>query len=215
MPGLTGCRQCPRLAAFLDQVKTEFPDYHNKPVAAFGAADAGLLIVGLAPGKHGANASGRPFTGDAAGQLLFDTMHRYGFANRAESRSVDDGLELINCRISNAVKCLPPGNKPNSDEINRCNPYLAGELDQLPPKGVIMALGQIAHIAVLKALWLKRGDYRFGHAAEFTLPNGMTLIDSYHCSRYNTQTRRLTPDMFRQIFQRIQQLLIDEPSTQS
>ncbi len=215
MPGLTGCRQCPRLAAFLDQVKTEFPDYHNKPVPAFGAADAGLLIVGLAPGKHGANASGRPFTGDAAGQLLFQTLHRFGFANLAESRAADDGLELINCRISNAVKCLPPENKPNTDEINRCNPYLAAELKQMPNEAVILALGQIAHISVLKALGLKRGEYRFGHGVEFTLPNGMTLIDSYHCSRYNTQTRRLTPDMFRQIFQRIQQLLIDEPSTQS
>ncbi|MDJ0834154.1 MAG: uracil-DNA glycosylase [Gammaproteobacteria bacterium] len=212
MTGLTGCRQCARLAAFLDQVKTEFPDYHNKPVPAFGADDARLLIVGLAPGKHGANASGRPFTGDAAGQLLFETMHRYGFANRAQSRAVDDGLELIDCRISNAVKCLPPDNKPNTDEINRCNQYLALELDQLPLTGVILALGQIAHVAILKALGLKRSDYRFAHGAEFELPNGLTLIDSYHCSRYNTQTRRLTPDMFRQIFLRIQRRLIDEPS---
>ncbi len=215
MPGLSGCRQCPRLAAFLDQINCEFPDYHNKPVPAFGAADASLLIVGLAPGKHGANASGRPFTGDAAGQLLFDTMHRHGFADRAESRAADDGLQLTNCRITNAVKCLPPDNKPNTDEINRCNHYLATELAQLPDQGVILALGQIAHIAILKALGLKRAAYRFAHGAEFVMPNGMTLIDSYHCSRYNTQTGRLTPDMFQQIFQRIEQLLTDEPSNRS
>ena len=207
MTALTSCRQCPRMAALLDRIKTEFPGYHNGPVPGFGDDQARLLIIGLAPGKHGANASGRPFTGDAAGQLLFQTLHRFGFADRAQSRSLDDGLRLIDCRLSNAVKCLPPGNKPNGDEINRCNQYLADELNSLPERAVILALGHIAHDAILKALRLKRADYRFAHGAEFDLANGLTLIDSYHCSRYNTQTRRLTTAMFEQIFQRIQQLL--------
>ena len=158
-----------------------------------------MLIVGLAPGLHGANASGRPFTGDHAGILLYRTLHEFGFASRPESRASDDGLTLTGCRITNAVKCVPPGNKPQPDEIRNCNTYLVVELAGLREGSVILALGAIAHGAVLTALGLRRGALRFVHAAEYGLPNGLRLIDSYHCSRYNTQTRRLTTAMFRKV----------------
>jgi uracil-DNA glycosylase family 4 len=194
------CRQCPRLAAFLDQVKADHPDYHARPVPPFGDATARLLVVGLAPGMHGANASGRPFTGDYAGILLYETLHRFGFGSKPESLSVKDGLRLSDCRITNAVKCLPPQNKPVGSEINSCNRYLAEELKTLPPSGVVVALGLVAHNAVLKASGLKQGAYKFAHAAHHPLPNGLQLIDSYHCSRYNTQTRRLTAEMFHSVF---------------
>ena len=159
--------------------------------------------MGLAPGMHGANRSGRPFTGDYAGVLLYHTLHRYGYASAAQSISADDGLNLTGCRITNAVKCLPPENKPTGAEINTCNAYLAAELAALPSATVILALGNVAHQAVLKALNLKLGGYKFGHAARHALPNGRVLYDSYHCSRYNTQTRRLTETMFHQVFELI------------
>ncbi len=146
------CRNCPRLAAFLDSVKEKNPDYHCKPVPPFGDAAARFLIVGLAPGMHGANRTGRPFTGDHAGLLLYETLQTFGFSNQAEATSVDDGLELIDCRITNAVKCLPPDNKPLGDEINTCNRYLANELRLLPKGAVMLALGGIAHRAILRAL---------------------------------------------------------------
>jgi uracil-DNA glycosylase family 4 len=171
-------------------------------VAPFGAADPRLLVVGLAPGLHGANASGRPFTGDHAGILLYRTLHELGFASRPESRAIGDGLVLDDCRITNAVKCVPPGNKPLPDEIRNCNPYLATELAGLRPGTVVLALGAIAHDAVLAALGLRRSDQRFAHGAEHALPNGLTMIDSYHCSRYNTQTGRLTAAMFRTVVAR-------------
>ncbi|MGB5518430.1 MAG: uracil-DNA glycosylase, partial [Gammaproteobacteria bacterium] len=189
------CVQCGRLASFLADVRVEHPDYFARPVPAFGDAAARCCIVGLAPGLHGANASGRPFTGDHAGILLYQTLHKYGFASKAESLSADDGLRLINCRITNAVKCLPPQNKPVAAEINTCNHWLSGELDALPDEHVIVALGSIAHKAVVMALGLKQANYKFAHGAEHTLNRGV-LIDSYHCSRYNTQTRRLTTPMF-------------------
>lgn len=208
----TDCRQCERLAAFLDAVKTRYPDYHARPVSAFGDCDAQLLIVGLAPGMHGANRTGRPFTGDYAGILLYQTLHRFGFASHAESVSQHDDLRLINCRITNAVKCLPPQNKPNPDEIRQCNHYLQAEIREFAHQGgrALLALGAIAHQAVLRSLGLRLKDYPFAHDAEYTLQdhaNGhsdaLKLYDSYHCSRYNTQTRRLTAAMFEQVFARI------------
>ncbi len=194
------CRRCPRLATFLDDVKQDYPDYHARPVAPFGAKRIGLLIVGLAPGMHGANATGRPFTGDHAGILLYQTLYECGFASRPVSESADDGLKLKNCRITNAVKCLPPQNKPTTDEIKICNTFLQQELDELKSGTVVLALGTIAHNAVLRAQGLKQGRYKFSHGQEHKLPSGLCLLDSYHCSRYNTQTRRLTEKMFQNIF---------------
>ena len=198
------CRACPRLATFLDEVRARHPDYHARPVPAFGDPAPDLLIVGLAPGMHGANRSGRPFTGDYAGVLLYETLHRFGYASAPESVSVDDGLTLTGCRITNAVKCLPPANKPEPGEIRECNRYLAAELDALPAHASILALGQIAHQAVLRARGLKLKDYPFAHASDYRLPDGRRLVSSYHCSRYNTQTRRLTPEMFATVFTKIQ-----------
>lgn len=198
------CRHCPRLATFLDTVRERHPDYHARPVPAFGDAAPGLLIVGLAPGMHGANRSGRPFTGDHAGVLLYETLHRFGYASAPQSLSTDDGLRLDGCRITNAVKCLPPANKPEPAEIRACNPFLAAEIAALPAHACILALGRIAHQAVLQALGLKLKDYPFAHAADHRLPDGRRLVSSYHCSRYNTQTRRLTPEMFAAIFETIQ-----------
>ena len=194
------CRLCPRLAGFLDEVKIQHPGYYARPVPQFGDSAPRLLIVGLAPGMHGANRTGRPFTGDFAGILLYKTLYRYGYANAPQSVAADDGLLLTGCRISNAVKCLPPENKPSGIEINTCNRYLVAELASLPASIIILALGNIAHLAVLKALKLKVGGYKFGHAARHFLPNGQVLYDSYHCSRYNTQTRRLTEAMFHGVF---------------
>jgi uracil-DNA glycosylase family 4 len=198
------CRACPRLARFLDEVHVQHPDYHARPVAPFGDPSPGLLIVGLAPGMHGANRSGRPFTGDHAGILLYQTLHQFGYASAAQSVSADDGLQLIGCRITNAVKCLPPANKPEPGEIRECNRFLAAELAGLPGCANILALGQIAHQAVLRALGLKVKDFPFSHASDYRLPDGRRLVSSYHCSRYNTQTRRLTPDMFAAVFTQLQ-----------
>ena len=201
------CRQCPRLAAFLDDVKVKQPDYYCRPVPPFGDPNARFLIVGLAPGMHGANATGRPFTGDHAGILLYQMLHKYGFSTRAESTAADDGLELKDGRITNAVKCLPPENKPVGAEINTCNSFLANELDGIANDAVVLALGGIAHRAIIKALGLRQADYKFGHAAEFSLPDRFTLLDSYHCSRYNTNTGRLTPEMFDAVFARAREML--------
>ena len=203
MNDLIRCTACPRLAAFLADVRSRHPDYHARPVAPFGDARARLLIVGLAPGMHGANRTGRPFTGDFAGILLYDTLHRFGFSNRAESVAAGDGLELDDCRISNAVKCLPPENKPEPAEIKTCNRYLAAELHAAPDVRVILALGLVAHKAVLMALGLKQSAYAFAHGARHELPDGRILIDSYHCSRYNTQTKRLTTEGFHDVFRAI------------
>lgn len=201
------CKQCPRLAGFLKQVKRDNPDYYAAPVPPYGDDKARLLIVGLAPGMHGANRTGRPFTGDHAGILLYKTLYDFGFANKPESVALGDGFELINCRITNAVKCLPPENKPNTDEIAQCNDYLTQEIATFPRGGVILALGNIAHGAVLRATGQKVGQYKFQHEALYELPSQHYLLDSYHCSRYNTQTRRLTEPMFRQVFQRASDLL--------
>ncbi len=197
---LDTCTDCPRLADFLAEVRHTHPDYHARPVLPFGDPMAQLLIVGLAPGMHGANRTGRPFTGDHAGILLYDTLHRYGFASRPVSISKDDGLQLLNCRITNAVKCLPPQNKPQPPEIRTCNRYLAEELRSAPETRVIIALGNVAHGAILRALELKPATFAFAHGARHALPDGRILIDSYHCSRYNTQTKRLTAAGFAAIF---------------
>ncbi len=203
----TDCRQCKRLATFLDDVRASNPGYFALPVPPFGSINAKLLIVGLAPGMHGANKTGRPFTGDFAGILLYQTLFEFGFSNRAESVALGDGFKLKNCRITNAVKCLPPQNKPTMDEINTCNQYLKEELDTLKAGSVIIALGGIGHNAVLKALGLKLSQHKFAHLAEHSLARDITLLDSYHCSRYNTQTKRLTEKMFKDVFRRAQEIL--------
>lgn len=197
------CRRCERLAGFLRSVKREHPDYHCAPVAPFGDRRARLLIVGLAPGKHGANASGRPFTGDYAGILLYRTLHEFGFSNRPESLSPDDGLVLRDCRITNAVKCLPPENKPLTSEVVNCNRFLKTEIEQSRDDLVILALGALAHRALLRALGMRLSAVEFAHNVQHHLPCGRVLVDSYHCSRYNTQTGRLTEMMFKEVFKRI------------
>ncbi len=201
------CRACPRLADFLDDVKSKYPDYHARPVAAFGDPDARLLIVGLAPGMHGANATGRPFTGDYAGILLYETLYKYGFSSAPVSLSRQDGLNLKGCRITNAVKCLPPQNKPVGSEINSCNSFLQMELQAMPENAIVLALGSIAHNSVIKALSLRQKDFPFGHNRLHQVKSGLQLLDSYHCSRYNTQTRRLTPEMFQDVFAHAKRLL--------
>ena len=202
---LASCTACPRLAAFLAESRARYPGYYCRPVPAFGDASPRLLIVGLAPGLHGANRTGRPFTGDYAGVLLYQTLHAFGYASHPASVAADDGLVLSGCRISNAVKCVPPENKPEGGEIKRCNGHLQGELAALPAATAVLALGLVAHKAVLLALGLKQSAYPFRHGAAQRLPDGRRLYDSYHCSRYNTQTNRLTPEMFRAVFQRIQE----------
>ncbi|HOP17447.1 MAG: uracil-DNA glycosylase [Gammaproteobacteria bacterium] len=202
-----GCRRCARLATFLDEVKATHPGYFCRPVPPFGDPEPRVLVVGLAPGLHGANATGRPFTGDFAGLLLYQTLFRFGFASAPQSTAADDGLRLIQCRITNAVKCLPPQNKPVGEEINNCRDFLQQELAAFGAGGVVVALGAIAHKSVIAGFGLRQKDFIFGHAAEHAMPRGIRLIDSYHCSRYNTQTRRLTEDMFAQVFARARALL--------
>jgi len=203
MNALLRCTDCPRLAGFLAEVRERHPDYHARPVLPFGDRQARLLIVGLAPGMHGANRTGRPFTGDHAGILLYETLHAFGFGSQPVALAADDGLVLTDCRITNAVKCLPPENKPEPAEIRTCNRYFAAELQASPEVRVILALGLVAHKAVLMALGLKQSALAFGHGARHVLPDGRILIDSYHCSRYNTQTRRLTSADFQNVFRKI------------
>jgi len=200
------CRACPRLARFLDDVNAKYPDYFCKPVPPFGDAAARFLVVGLAPGMHGANRTGRPFTGDHAGILLYQMLHRYGFSTRPASESREDGLVLEDARITNAVKCLPPDNKPVGAEINTCNAFLANELATLPKDAVVLALGGIAHRAIVKARGLRQAEFKFAHAAVHDL-DGFRMLDSYHCSRYNTNTGRLTEDMFDAVFAQARSLL--------
>jgi uracil-DNA glycosylase family 4 len=193
------CPLCPRLHDFLQGQRKDHPDWHNAPVPSFGPADAKLLIVGLAPGLRGANRTGRPFTGDYAGKLLYPTLLKFGLAKGAFLETPDDGLTLLNTRITNAVRCVPPQNKPETAEIKTCNSFLATELAAMPKLRAILALGGIGHFAVLAALGLKRKPYPFGHAAMHQLPNGLTLANSYHCSRLNTNTGRLTTAMFEDV----------------
>lgn len=200
------CRLCPRLAAFRDEVKRAHPDYWCRPVPAFGDPAPTVLVVGLAPGLHGANRTGRPFTGDFAGILLYETLHALGVGSQPQSVSADDPLVLKGLRISNSVKCLPPANKPQPEEVRRCNGYLRAELAVLPSVRVLLALGRIAHDAALDALGLRRASATFGHGAEHRLEDGRVLVDSYHCSRYNTNTGRLTSQMFREVVARALEL---------
>ena len=197
-----GCRRCPRLAAFLDSVKQLHRDYYCRPVPPFGDSAPRLLIVGLAPGMHGANRSGRPFTGDHAGILLYATLHKFGLASAPQSTAADDGLKLGQVRITNAVKCLPPANKPLPQEIKTCNDFLRAELERSPSVRAVLALGGIAHAAVLRARGLPPKAHRFAHGAEHDLEDGRVLSDSDHCSLYNTQTRRLTTPMFEAVVAR-------------
>jgi uracil-DNA glycosylase family 4 len=200
------CTRCPRLASFLAEAHAKYPSYWCRPVPAFGATAPRIIIVGLAPGMQGANRTGRPFTGDYAGVLLFQTLYELGLASQPASVSFDDPLKLINTRIVNAVKCVPPDNKPLPDEIRRCNDFLKAELARLKSATVYVALGRVAHDAILAALGRKRSQFVFGHAAEHPLDETRHLIDSYHCSRYNTQTRRLTPQMFKDVLSRARDL---------
>lgn len=193
------CRRCPRLAALRRTVRRTQPDYHAAPVRVFGPTDAALLVIGLAPGWHGANATGRPFTGDDAGGLLYATLHAHGFSSASHSVGLGDGLELHDCRITNAVKCLPPNNRPAAVEIRACNRFLA---DEIAAARILLTLGGLAHKATVQALGLRQADHPFGHGAEYELAGGRRLIASYHCSRYNRNTRRLTPAMLDAVFAR-------------
>ena len=193
------CSICPRLAAFRKEQQAAFPDWFNAPVPSFGPLTAKLLVVGLAPGLRGANRTGRPFTGDYAGDLLYQTLIQQGLARGEYLASPDDGLELVDCRITNAVRCLPPQNKPVGKEINACRPFLGEELRNLAELQVVVALGRIAHDSVVRALEGRIAAFPFKHGAVHEI-GGLFLADSYHCSRYNTQTGRLTPEMFGAVF---------------
>jgi uracil-DNA glycosylase family 4 len=198
------CRLCPRLAAFRDDWRGREPAWHNAPVATFGPTDAGLLIIGLAPGLRGANRTGRPFTGDFAGDLLYETLIKFGFARGSYEARPDDGLVLIGAAITNAVRCVPPQNKPAAKEIAQCRPFLEATIKQMPNLKAMLALGRIAHDSVVRTLGLKLKEAPFGHGAMHEVgamtERGLRLYDSYHCSRYNTNTRRLTPAMFEAVF---------------
>ena len=194
------CALCPRLADFRASNRRAYPDFHNAPVPSFGDSDARLLIVGLAPGLKGANRTARPFTGDYAGDLLYPTLIRFGFARGNYGREPDDGLTLIDCRITNAVRCVPPQNKPVGEEIRVCRRFLTNEIQSMPHLVAVMALGTVAHGSVLSALGCRKSSYPFGHGAVHELPDGLLLTDSYHCSRYNTNTGRLTEAMFADVF---------------
>ena len=196
------CPLCPRLMAFRKECRAEFPDWWNAPVPAFGDPDAWLAIVGLAPGKHGANRTGRPFTGDYAGELLYATLLKFGLAEGVYLADPADGLTLKGAVILNAVKCLPPANKPEPIEIATCRNYFEAALAGLRKVRVVLALGQIAHVAAARALGLKPTATKFGHGAETAAPDGRILLSSYHCSRYNQNTGRLDAAMFESVFQR-------------
>lgn len=198
------CPLCPRLVAFREDLRRSCgPDWHNAPVPPFGSTDARLLVVGLAPGLKGANRTGRPFTGDYAGDLLYPTLVRFGLARGTFDRRADDGLELVGCRITNAVRCLPPANKPTGREIATCRAFLKAEIAALPALRVILALGRVAHETVLTTMGARLKDHPFRHGAEHMLPSGLVLADSYHCSRYNTNTGRLTEAMFHDVLRAV------------
>lgn len=196
------CPLCPRLVSFRHELQAEYPDWWNAPIPAFGDPDAWLVIVGLAPGKHGANRTGRPFTGDYAGELLYSTLAKFGLSEGQFDARPDDGLSLHGTMLINAVRCLPPANKPTPEEIRTCRPFLEAPLAALPTAAVFVALGQIAHQSAVKALGGKLPKAKFGHLAEHRMPDGRVLIDSYHCSRYNQNTGRLTAEMFEAVFER-------------
>lgn len=200
------CPLCERLVAFRQHWRAREPGWHNAPVPSFGASAARLLIVGLAPGLQGANRTGRPFTGDWAGDLLYETLGDFGFATGTYDERPDDGLELVDCRITNAVRCVPPENKPTGGEIATCRPFLTRTVEEMGDLQVILALGKIGHDSVVTALGERPARYRFAHHARHSIGK-FVLIDSYHCSRYNTNTGRLTTEMFREVFRTIRTLL--------
>ena len=201
------CPLCPRLVDFRHLQQQRYPDWYNAPVHGFGSLDAPVAIIGLAPGLKGANRTGRPFTGDFAGNLLFKMMLKHGWASGVFAARADDGLVLHQARIINAVRCLPPENKPTADEIKTCRPFLERDLARMPHIKIYFTLGQIAHHTVLDLLGLRRRDYPFQHHGEWQLPDGKHLISSYHCSRYNTQTGRLTESMFDAVFDSVDALI--------
>lgn len=194
------CPLCPRLVAFREETRLKHPDWHNAPVPSFGPIEAPLLIVGLGPGLRGANATGRPFTGDWAGDLLYGTLLAKGRASGVYDERPDDGLTLIDCRITNAVRCVPPANRPTGAEGKACRPFLADEIAAMPRLRVILSIGGFAHDAILAARQLKKSAHPFAHGALHRLSDGLILVDSYHCSRLNTNTGRLTEAMFHQVF---------------
>lgn len=199
-PPRPDCGLCPRLAGFRAENAARFPDWHNAPVPSFGPLSAELLVVGLAPGLRGANRTGRPFTGDHAGDLLYATLGEFGLLGGVYDRRVDDGAEPRNCRIANAVRCVPPANRPTGAEMRTCRGFLRAEIDAMARLRAIVALGRVAHDTVLSALGERRAGFPFAHGAEHGLAGGVALFDSYHCSRYNTNTGVLTEDMFRSVF---------------
>jgi uracil-DNA glycosylase family 4 len=201
------CSLCPRLATLRAANRGAFPDWHNAPVASFGDLAATLLIVGLAPGLRGANRTGRPFTGDHAGIILYDVLRQFGFARGHYRATPDDGLELIDCRITNAVRCVPPENRPLGDEVNACRQFLIDELRADPAPAVVLPLGAIAHGSVVRALALRPSRHPFAHGAVYPTPDGPVLAPSYHCSRYNLNTKQLTPAMFERVFARVRDLV--------
>lgn len=201
------CDRCPRLRNFLVELQDKYPDYHNAPVPSFGDANAELLIIGLAPGMHGANQTGRPFTGDWAGDLLYATLEKCGFTKGTYAAHAEDGLTLQRAMITNAVRCLPPQNKPVGAEINNCRPFLNDQITGMTTLKTLMTLGKISHDSTIRALGLRLKDYPFGHHKIYDLPGGLRLYSSYHCSRYNTNTKRLTTEMFERVFADIREYL--------
>lgn len=201
------CPLCPRLVSYLEDARQKYPDWHNAPVPNWSAPSPRLMIVGLAPGLKGANRTGRPFTGDWAGDLLYQTLVKFDFAKGNYGKSREDGLELTDAIIVNAVRCVPPENKPIGAEINNCRPFLRATVEQTTSVQCVVALGGIAHNSFLKLFDVKKKDLPFGHGNEHQLPNETTLIDSYHCSRYNTNTGRLTEQMFEDIFARVREIV--------
>ncbi len=201
------CGLCPRLKSFRDANIAAHPEWYNGPVAAFGDLNARLLIVGLAPGLKGANLTGRPFTGDYAGDLLYATLQNHGFAQGCYDKHKDDGLKLVDCRVTNAVRCVPPQNKPVGAETATCNSFLKAEIAAMTNLQAILTLGTLSHGAVLSAIGLKKSAFKFGHEASHTMENGLVVFNSYHCSRYNTNTGRLSEQMFSDVFAQIRVFL--------
>ena len=201
------CQRCPRLVAYREENRAAEPSWFNGAVPSFGPADARLVIVGLAPGRNGANRTGRPFTGDYAGDLLYATLLKYGFATGSYRASPDDGLALLDCMITNSVRCVPPQNKPTPAEIANCRPYFRSRLAELPKVRIFLALGRIGHDQLLATLALRKAAYPFAHGRRHELPDGRALYDSFHCSRYNTNTGRLTTEMFESVLEAIRREL--------
>ena len=202
------CAKCPRLVAFRAENVKKFPHYHNAPVESFGSLDAAILIIGLAPGLNGANQTNRPFTNDFAGDILYPALKKFGLARGEYLRRKDDGFELQNVRVTNAVRCVPPQNKVTADEIKACRTFLAQEIAAMPNLRLVLCLGSVAHGALLQALGYKKSTYKFAHGAQYFLPqHGFTLFDSYHTSRYNINTNVLTVEMFDKIINEVKMQL--------